>query len=102
MKNRDVGKRNEKALTKYFNNLGYKADRKGIFGGEDVSMGLFSIEAKSRKKCVVTGWFEQAERNCPDDKTPLVDLHIHGQRRGNDIVMLRLRDFEDLFGRLDD
>lgn len=96
-RNRGRGKRNEKALA---DRLGGK--REGIFGGEDISMGLFSVEAKSRKQFVGQGFMEQAERNCPKGKVPLVIVHILNQRRSNDLVMMRLSDFEDHYGKAED
>jgi len=95
--NRNRGKRNEKVLA---DRLGGK--REGIFGGEDISMSLFSVEAKERKKFVGQGFMEQAVRNCPEGKVPLVVVHILNQRRSNDLVMLRMSDFEDYYGKVEE
>ncbi len=57
---------------------------------------MFSIECKSRKKFVATGWMNQAIKNNKDNKIPLVIVHVRNQRHDNDIVLLRLKDFKDL------
>ena len=56
------GKRNEIALAK---RLGAK--RLGTLGREDLSLGMFSIECKERKRLPVflTKAYEQAKRNTP-------------------------------------
>jgi hypothetical protein len=94
-KNRKRGKRNEALLAK---RLGGK--RQGILGKDDVVVGPYSIEAKSRKRYSVTQHMEQAERNAQPDQVPLVILHTHGQRRSNDLVMMRLKTFEEWYGSI--
>lgn len=94
-KNRRRGKRNEAALSKLTG-----MDRVGIFGGQDGKDETFSAEWKSRKRFIGTGWMEQAVGNCPEGKIPLVVLHVTGQRRMNDLVMVRLSDWTDLYGAL--
>ena len=42
----------------------------------------------------------QAVRNAPDGKVPLVIVHVSGCRHTGDLVMLRLGDFEDWFGKI--
>ncbi len=90
-KNRQRGKRNEKVLSKL---LGM--DRVGIFGGEDAKDERFSAEFKSRKKFVGMKWMEQTVKNCPEGKIPIVVVHVMNQRRQNDIVMIRLKDWVDI------
>lgn len=87
--NRDRGKANEKALAK---RLGGK--RVGVMGGEDVQTSDFSVEAKARQAFVGEKWMAQAERNCPEGKTPIVIVHLHRKRHGEDIVMIRLNEWE--------
>ena len=94
-KNRQRGKRNEKVLA---NLMG--AERVGIFGGEDGRDEMFSIEMKSRKMFVGQKWMDQAVTNCPEGKIPLVALHVMGQRRMSDLVMVRLSDWIDLHGKM--
>ena len=94
-KNRQRGKRNEKALAA---RLG--GDRKGIMGGEDISYGPWSIETKSRKRYSIRRYMDQAIANCPLDKTPILILHEHNQRRDNDLVVIRLSDWELFYGNL--
>ncbi len=84
-KNRNRGKKTEAAIAK----------RLGILGNDDVQAGAFSIEVKDRVKFVGTGFMEQAVRNCPKDKTPLVVVHVTGARHDGDLVMMRLSDWQD-------
>lgn len=69
----------------------------GILGKDDIRTDEFSIEVKDRQKCVVTGWMEQAEKNC-GTMTPMVVLHITNARHDTDIVMMRIGDFMKLRG----
>lgn len=94
-RNRGRGKRNEKALARLTN-----MERVGIFGKEDGKSEIFSAEWKSRKKFVGQKFMNQAVANCPEGKTPLVVVHVLSQRRTNDLVMMRLRDWLDFFGEL--
>lgn len=93
--NRHHGKAVEKRVAKDM-----KGRRAGIFGGEDVEHPLFSIEVKSRERCVAANFMEQAVRNCPAGKTPLVRIHIKSKLYNNDLIVMRLQDFEDYLGVL--
>ena len=93
--NRKRGKQNEREIAKRL-----QGQRVGIFGGEDISHPLFSIECKSRKRFVAEAWMQQAERNTPSEKTPLLIVHITNARRSRDMVMMRMSDFEDFLGRI--
>ena len=74
------------------------------FEAQDVSHPLFSIESKLRDlkgyPTTVRKWLEQAVRNSPEGKTPLLAIHLKGEGRVNDMVVIRRSDFEDLFGKL--
>ena len=94
-RNRKRGKSYEKKLSERF-----KGYRQGLYGGEDVATEIFSIEAKTRKRFAGQQFMEQAIVNCPKDKVPLVVVHIVSQRTANDLVMMRLGDFEDWYGSL--
>jgi hypothetical protein len=94
-KNRQRGKRTEKIVAK---RLGGK--RVGILGKEDVSHPIFSIECKSVSRFVGEKWFMQAIRNCEQGKIPAVVVHLVGQHYKNDYVIIRMKDFEDLLGRI--
>ena len=94
-RNKGRGRSYEKRVQERFG--GYK---QGLYGGEDVATEIFSIEAKTRKKFVGQGFMEQAVANCPKDKVPLVIIHVVSQRMFNDLVMMRLGDFEDWYGNL--
>lgn len=93
----------------------WKAAEKGvaaILGGERISntaLGLrsadvetpaYSVEVKSRKAypAWLTGAVAQAHRNCATGKLALVVLHQVGQRRGNDLVVVRMSEFVEHFG----
>lgn len=94
-KNRQRGKRTEKAIAK---RIGGK--RIGILGKSDVEHACFSFEVKSRKKFVAEKWMLQAERNCEEGKTPAVIVHILRLQHKNDLVIIRLKDFEDFLGKI--
>jgi len=90
--NRKRGKANESALAK---RVGGK--RMGILGHDDVQTGTFSIEAKSRVSFCAQKWMEQSQRNAKG-KIPLVVVHVLGKHRNNDLVLIRLEDWIDLYG----
>ena len=87
--NRQRGKRTERKTAEL---LG--GQRVGILGGEDVQHDKYSIECKDLGRCAVVKYVEQAERNCPEGKTPLTVIHIRGKLRENDLVIMRMKDFQ--------
>lgn len=88
--NRNRGKAAERAVAAA---LGGK--RVGTMGGEDVHLdGPYSCEVKSRQAFVASSWMDQATRNAPEGKTPLVVVHVHGKRHAEDLVILRLEDWK--------
>jgi hypothetical protein len=93
--NRDRGKRTEQAIAERL-----QGTRKGIMGGHDVDAGPFAVEVKDRESFAGSTFMQQAIRNCPNDKTPLVIVHTHGKRHDTDLVMIRLADWQDWFGKL--
>ncbi len=94
--NRDRGKRTEQAVAGLLN-----GKRLGLLGSEDVSAGPFSIEVKDRMTFAGASFMAQAVRNCPTGKTPLVVVHVTGKRHESDLVMIRLSDWIDWFGKLE-
>ncbi len=92
--NRRRGKDAERAVAGRLNGR-----RTGVLGGEDISHPLLSIEVKSRSCFAGEKFMEQAKRNS-NGKIPAVIVHITGRPHGSDLVMLELRDFEDLFGMI--
>lgn len=93
--NRERGKRAERAVAKA---LG--GEKIGTLGGEDVSHGLLSVEVKSRKRFIGEAFMSQAKANCPMGKIPAVVVHVHGKRHFENLVILRMEDFENLSARL--
>lgn len=93
--NKQRGKRTEQAIAK---RLGGR--RVGTMGGEDVFTSDFSIECKSRAAFAGEKFMQQAERNAPKGMTPLVVVHIHGRGHSNDLVMMRLKDWELWMGEI--
>lgn len=94
-KNRHRGKTFEKHIAKLTG-----GDRVGIFGGTDVvceSNGIsgekWSIECKTRKSFTGKSFMDQSVRNSPFEYTPLVIVHVVGQRHDNDLVMIRMKDW---------
>jgi len=74
--------------------------RIGILGRDDVQAGPFSIEVKDRLRFAGSAFMTQAVRNCPEGKTPLVVVHVTGSRHDGDLVMMRLKDWKDWHGAL--
>ena len=72
----------------------------GTLGTEDISHEIFSIETKSKTKFVGQTFMNQAVRNSPKDKIPMVIVHILNQKHDTDLVMLRMKDWFDLYGPL--
>jgi len=92
--NRDRGKAAERAVA-----LALGGMRIGTLSGEDVHFdGPFSAEVKSRAGFVAAEWMDQAVRNAPPGKTPLVVVHVRGKRHDKDLVIIRLADWADWHG----
>ena len=91
-KNRDRGKRAEREVAKMVGGR-----RVGTMCGEDIfSMdGKYSYEVKSRQTFVASNWWNQALKNAKG-KTPIVVVHVHGQRHNNDFVIMQMIDFQKL------
>jgi hypothetical protein len=68
----------------------------GILGKHDVETWMFGIEVKDRKKCVINSWMEQAVRNCPKGKTPMLVIHITNKGHEEDLVCLRMPDWKEV------
>ncbi len=90
--NRRRGKDAERSVARRLN-----GKRTGVLGGEDITHPLLSIEVKSRARFAGERFKAQAKRNC-SYKIPAVIVHITGKPHSQDLVMLELKDFEDLFG----
>jgi calcineurin-like phosphoesterase family protein len=94
-RNRNRGKRHERNIAKLLN-----GKRLGVLGKHDVENETYSIECKSREK--LPKWFqqmwEQAVRNCEEDKIPLLVIHKLRQKYLDDWVVIRLEDFLKIKG----
>lgn len=74
--------------------------RLGHLGGVDVDAGWLAIECKHRQSLPawLTAAMAQARRNAQDGQLPVAILHTHGGRHDDDLLVLRLVDFQDWFG----
>lgn len=76
--------------------------RLGHFGKVDVKARWVSAEVKHRQS--LPAWFTeamaQAKRHAEDGQLPIVVLHIEGQRHSENMVVMRLGDFQEWFGEL--
>lgn len=79
--------------------------KRNHFEKEDCSHPVFSLECKQRSERnypkSLKKWFQQAVRNAANGKIPLLALHRSGERRREDLVILRRSDFEDLYGSIE-
>ncbi len=97
----ETWKANERAIAK---RLG--GQRVGATGRntEDVSHDWLSIEVKTRRR--LPAWLlaamAQARANAPAGRLPVVVLHQVGRHHDNDLVVLRLADFEEWFGEMEE
>ena len=90
--NRNRGKAAERAVA-----LALGGKRVGTMSGEDVHFdGPWSAEVKSRAAFVAADWMEQAVRNAPPGKTPIVVVHVRGKRHDKDLVIIRMTDWAEL------
>lgn len=96
---RNRGKTTERSVAR---RLGGKRNGATGLATADVETAVFAIETKSRKTLPdwLTAAMAQAVRNAPDGKTSLLVLHELGRRHDGDLVIMRMGDFEDWFGRV--
>jgi hypothetical protein len=75
--------------------------RRNHFEKEDCRHFRYSIECKHRSPQnypkLLRNWYEQARANAGIGKTPLLSIHLAGEIRQNDLVVLRRSDFEALY-----
>ncbi len=68
----------------------------------DVVSDWLSAEVKHRRK--LPEWLKDALAQAQagsGERLPIVILHENGQRHDNDLVLMRLADFEDWFGEVE-
>lgn len=68
----------------------------GTIEGQDVEHVKWSAEVKHRKKFIGCTFMNQAVKNCPDKKTPIVIVHELNQRFENSLVIMRFLDWKEL------
>lgn len=70
----------------------------GTIEGQDISYQSkpWSVEAKHRSTFVGNTFMEQAKRNAPKGKIPIVIVHTKNQRYKDALVMVRLEDWLEL------
>lgn len=99
VRNRQRGKRSEKAIETVLKKIDSEVRRIGVLGKEDVIGRYITVEVKSREK--LPKWlshaFEQLREEATSDKLHVVYLHLFRQRKLNDIIMMTLRTFLSLF-----
>ena len=70
-------------------------------GTPDVYTDWLAVEVKERR--ALPAWLHlalsQARAGATSEQLPLVVLHESGRRHDEDMILLRLADFEDWFGR---
>jgi len=93
-----VWKQTERVIARRLN-----ATRQGATGrtGADVVNDWLAVEVKHRRR--LPQWLKDAlaqARSGAGDRLPIVVLHEAGQRHSDDLVVLRLADFEDWFGEV--
>jgi predicted ATP-grasp superfamily ATP-dependent carboligase len=95
--NRDRGKRAERAVAERLNGT-----RLGTLSGVDVVTddGTWAIEVKSRKAFVAEKWMKQSIKNAKKGRTPLVVVHVQGKQHSDDLVLIRLKDWEAWMGEI--
>lgn len=92
------GKRAELAIAKYWGMKRNHFERSDLTGHP-----IVEIECKSRQKRIasVYGYMEQSVNACPDDKVPMVQVHILGDAHDNDLCIMRAKDLRELLGKGD-
>jgi len=92
-------KRTERAIARRLN-----ATRQGAVGrrGPDVTTSWLALEIKHRRR--LPQWLKdalaQAKSGADEQRLAIVVLHESGQRHADDLVVLRLGDFQDWFGEV--
>ncbi len=72
----------------------------GTLGGEDGEHKIWSIEVKSCARFTGEKYMKQCERNCKPGKTPLLVVHTKNMRHPEDLVIMRRKDWDQWFGKV--
>jgi len=72
----------------------------GTIEGQDIDHPVFSGEVKHRKSFAGDKFMEQAVKNCPNGKVPIVIVHTLNKRLDDALVMMKLTDWEEWYGKL--
>jgi len=96
IRNKRQGKAVQKKVVESFGGVNI-----GTLGGEDGWHPIWSIEVKAYKKFVGTKFMEQCVKNCKPGKTPLLVVHTTGQRHEEDLVIMKRKDWDYWFGKIE-
>ena len=96
MTSRSTWQRHERHIARQF---GAQRAPLGV-AGADVVTGAYSIECKAwqRLPAKVLAALQQAERSATSNQVALAIIHETGQRRADDLVIMRMATFERLIG----
>ena len=91
-------KQTERAIARRLN-----GKRQGATGrtGADVTTSWLAVEVKHRRR--LPQWLKDAlaqARTGAGERLPIAILHESGRRHADDLVVLRLADFQDWFGEV--
>lgn len=95
IRNKRQGKAVQKKVVESFGGVNI-----GTLGGEDGWHPLWSIEVKSCARFAGEGYMVQCEKNCKENKTPLLVVHTTNQRHEDDLVIMRRKDWDLWFGKI--
>ena len=93
-KNRQRGKRAQRNIAAL---LGEDAMNVGTLGKCDILAYDFAVEVKDRASFVAEKWMKQAENNAILGLTPMVVVHIRGTKFTESLVLIRMRDFLEMY-----
>jgi len=96
IRNKRQGKAVQKKVVESFGGVNI-----GTLGGEDGWHPIWSLEVKGLKKFVGTKYMAQCIKNCKPGKTPLLVVHTTGQRHEEDLVIMKRKDWDYWFGKIE-
>jgi hypothetical protein len=93
---RQRGKSGELAIAKFWGMVRNHFEASDLRGHP-----ILSIECKVRSNPIMTllRWMSQARMAAPQGKVPIVHFHVLGDRRENDLIIMKAKDLRDIVGR---